>query len=165
MRPELCTILRMIKNKTSDFNNSSSNNHNNNNQQFSMIQLIVYFSITFSSTFSVAMNQSFHYIAWKKKEIKSIDCAENNNNRNNDNKWTGATVRPPRGIGGDLLRETRHRRRSEPGTTCKSEPLSPPVPPAGEIERNVHRTEVETMGERAARERGWSSTESQWEQG
>lgn len=37
-----------------------------------------------------------------------------------------ATVRPPRGIGGDLLRETRHRRRSEAGTTCKSElPTSP----------------------------------------
>lgn len=91
----------------------------------------------------------------KKKGTKSIDRAENNNNnRNNDNKWTGATVQPPRGIGGDLLRETRHRRRSEAGTTCKSEPPSPLVPPVGEIERNVHRTELETVGERAARERG-----------
>lgn len=101
------------------------------------------------------------------KKTKSIDRAENNNNnnRNNDNKWMGATVRPPRGIGGDLLRETRHRRRSEAGTTCKSEPPFPPVPPAGEIERNVHWTELETVGERAARERGWSPTESRREQG
>lgn len=129
--------------------------------------MIVCFSIMINSTFSVVTNQSVHYAAVeKKKEIKSIDRAgNNNNNRNNDNKWTGATVRPPRGIGGDLLRETRHRRRSEAGTTCKSEPPFPPVPPAGEIERNVHRTELETVGERAARERGWSPTESRREQG
>lgn len=114
----------------------------------------IHFSIVFDSTFSVATNQSAHYTAWRKKKQKVLIATENNNNRNNDNKWTGATVQPPRGIGGDLLRETRHRRRSEAGTTCKSEPPSPLVPPAGEIERNVHRTELETVGERAARERG-----------
>lgn len=86
--------------------------------------MIVYFSIMINNAFSAATYQSVHYAAMEeKKEIKSIDRPENNNNnRNNDNKWTGATVRPPRGIGGDLLRETRHRRRSEAGTTCKSEP-------------------------------------------